>query len=154
MRKLNNLKSSWINLFLSIQLNLAHFWDSRSKRHGRNTAGIFLTIDQFKTSLFIFSVACNWQPQPKAIHELILSCPTVAFKFFACLSFSVKYYFLTVIVPSSGCVPWMKRNLIILLAHLYSWVDGIIHSGLTVGLWSEMPQIQSEIKSLIYSSDV
>lgn len=64
------------------------------------------------------------------------------------------FLIIAVTVPSSRCVPWMKGNLIILLALIYSRVDGIFHSRLREGLGSEMPQIQSEINTLIYSSDV
>lgn len=64
------------------------------------------------------------------------------------------FYIIAVTVPSSRRVPWMKGNLIILLALIYSWVDTIFHSRLRGELGSEMTQIQSKIKTLIYSSDV
>lgn len=64
------------------------------------------------------------------------------------------FYTIAATVPSSHWMPWIKGDLIILLEFIYSWVDGIFHSMLRMGLGSETPQIQSEIKTLIYSSDV
>lgn len=63
-------------------------------------------------------------------------------------------FFYIIAVTSSRRVPWMKGNLIILLALIYSWVDKIFHSRLRGELGSEMTQIQSKIKTLIYSSDI